>query len=132
MIKVVALDFDGVIMDTAHEIFVACQKVLEERGERIEDSAEGKIREGRNFLRSGKDLYGIIELFKQGVDFNKISQKEFDGFVSKNEGESKKFSEDFFTMREKMIRENFDKWFLLNKLYSGIKDSIERLPKKFK
>ena len=131
MIKIVALDFDGVIMDGAHEVFVACQKVLEERNQKLEDSAESKFRMGRNLLRAGKDLYGIIELFKQGVDFNKISQKEFDDFVKENEEESKKFSKDFFAMREKMIRENFNTWLSLNRLYSGIKDSIEKLSKKF-
>lgn len=132
MIKVIALDFDGVIMDTAHEVFVACQKVLEERNQRLEDSAESKFIMGRNLLRTGKDLYGIIELFKKGVDFNKISQEEFDDFVSKNEEESKKFSKDFFAIRKRMQEEDYDRWFSLNKLFPGIKYVIDKLSKKFR
>ncbi len=49
MIKIVALDVDGVILDSVHENFIICQKVLEEKDEKLEDSLEDKFRKGRSF-----------------------------------------------------------------------------------
>ena len=131
MIRVVALDFDGVVMDTVHDVFITCQQLLEERGEKLEDSAKNSFIKGRNFLRTGKYLYALTELTKKAVDFDKITQEEFDDFVKLHEVESKKFSDDFFAARKKLQDENFDKWLSRNKLYDGIKDAIEKLSKRF-
>jgi phosphoglycolate phosphatase-like HAD superfamily hydrolase len=129
MIKIVALDVDGVVIDSVHENFIVCQKVLEKRGEKLAD--DNRFMQGRNYLRSGKSLYGIVELVKQGTNFDKINQEEFDRFINKHKSESIKFSKDFFTMRKKLQDEDYDKWFSLNRIFPGIKNTIEKLSKKF-
>ncbi len=129
MIKLIALDVDGVIVDSAHEVFVVCQKALEERGEILDDSYEEKFMRGRNFLRTAKDFYGIIKL--KDKDFDSMSQEYFNDYVNDHEEESRKMSEDFFAMRKKMQDEDYDKWFSLNRVYPGIADAIKNLSKKF-
>lgn len=129
MIKVVALDVDGVIVDSVHEVFVVCQKVLEERGEKLEDAYEKSFMQGRNLLRTAKDFYAIIKM--RDTDFDSITQEDFDNFVEEHEDESKKFSTDFFAMRKKFQDEALDKWLSLNSIYPGIDAVIKKLSEKF-
>ena len=131
MIKVIALDFDGVIMDSVYEIFVICKKLLEEKGLQVNVYDIDRFRSGRNFLRSGSSLYGIIEFFKQGRDFDRVTQEEIDNFVNEHEEESKKFSDEFFAVRRRLQDENLENWFSLLNLFPGIKKAIERLSERF-
>ena len=131
MIKVVAFDFDGVILDSAHDNFIMCQKILEKRGEKLEDSDEIRFRKGRNFLRAIGGLYPVVEFIKQNKNFDRLTQEDIDNFISEHKSESRKFSEEFFALRKKMQDEDYDKWFALNKIFPGIRDIIARISKKF-
>ncbi len=129
MMKVIALDVDGVILDSVHENFIVCQKVIEKKGRKLDD--ENRFRKGRNFLRSSLSMYGIAELTLQGKDFDKMNQEEFDKFIVEHKNESRQFANAFHAMRKILQDKDYDKWFALNKIFPGIKNVIDKLSKKF-
>ena len=131
MIKIIALDYDGVVMDSVREIFSTLKRLLEKNNIRIDDSIVDKFKRSRNFLRTAHDLYGIVELVVQGRDLEKVTQKEFDDFMKTHEKESKEFYDDFWETRRIVQDEDYEKWLSLNSLFPDVKDAVERLLKEF-
>ncbi|MBN2601898.1 MAG: HAD hydrolase-like protein [Candidatus Marinimicrobia bacterium] len=127
-----ALDFDGVILDSIEECLVVGYNALaiqQNRPERIERLAEidqglaAEARRQRNFIRHGQDFVYIHLALRQG--FTIRSQQDFDHFLEENEIFQADFRMLFYRERARFIKEDLSGWMKLNPFYPGVQQFLE-------
>lgn len=112
--RVLALDFDGVIWDSAGECFeVACRAYQELFGT---DMASPRHRQaflgGRPLARTGHDFFIILRLLEQrpGIELLKFPLADFVTLRHELAEDAQRFHHLFYRLRSKYREENFDAW----------------------
>ena len=133
MIKLVVFDFDGVIVDSAHECFVLCKETAKRLGWKPIDKFEKQFVQARAFVQNAEDYYYITRSFNEGlkIDFSEISQEEFNSLKSKLSGDVKSFVDLFYKIRYQIQIKDIQKWYKLHKVYPGIKRAFKQISKKY-
>ena len=134
MIKDIAFDLDGTIIDSLHECYIMTLRSMEHMGEQFKDTKEleKKFLLGRPFVRLGSDFYVVMRMIRDGKDFTDLTQEEFDKYLEKYADKCKEFDYNFYKNREDALKKDTEAWFSLNKLYPGLKEILGRLSKKYK
>lgn len=130
---VLAFDFDGTIIDSARESFLASAKAYEEMtGEKIiNPHNEDQYVKGRGFSINAEANFTLIKLIAENknLDFSKYSQKQFDEEKIKNTKNSKEFVSLFLKHREQ--ERGTEAWFKTQPVFQNVKHTLENLSKKY-
>ncbi|MCD6204059.1 MAG: HAD family hydrolase [Candidatus Marinimicrobia bacterium] len=129
---ILALDFDGVVLDSIEECLTVSHNVLalyrncpdriSSPGE-IDGQIASEFRRLRNFIRHGQDFVFIHLALQQG---NRIqNQRDFDSFLAENERLNSVFRKLFYEERFRFIREDLKGWLELNPFYPGMRKFLE-------
>lgn len=143
--KVLALDYDGVIVDSEMDaLFVSHNAYLELTGNRnqrlfggekftfqnwleIQKKYEREIKyyqSLRPYIREATD-YGLIQkLIEENIFLS--NQREFDQYRQTVQFEFKKFHKLFYEERMKLQEEDFQKWLALETAYTEVVEGIRR------
>jgi phosphoglycolate phosphatase-like HAD superfamily hydrolase len=129
---VLALDFDGVVVDSIRECLVVAANALvvfQERSDRISQLDElgadlaREARRIRNFIRHGQDYVSILYALQQKVNIQ--NQQDFDTFLEANKSLNAQFRRLFYEERSRFLREQPEQWLALNPLYRGMSDFLK-------
>ena len=132
---VIALDFDGLIVDSIRESFIQSVRTHKSMGGKVPESRamEKRFRQGKP-LTSGNDTYfTLMRLIAQRplINFKKMTQEQFDAEFRREDSEKlKKFSALFSKNRKEMHKKNLKQWFALHKTFPGVKRWIQGLQRK--
>lgn len=128
-----ALDFDGVICDSAWETGMAGWKTAEQLWPSLQvqpdDSLLAKFRLARPVLETGYEAVLIIYLLQQGVTPEEILANfatEKPKLMRKLDLEIKQLKNLFATTRDLWIAEHLQEWVTLNPLFTGIKEKLQQ------
>ncbi len=128
--KIIAFDFDGVIIDSIKETLTESIKAynqIENKNIKITPNIEKKFLEGRSFAKNTERYFTLIQIIENNpsINFEKVTQNEFNEEHLKNKEKSIKFEKLFYEYREKMKKEEKRKWFQIQKKFKGIENLIE-------
>lgn len=133
MIKAIAFDVDGVLIDSAHEAFVSAVRALEKLGKKLDSSnLEKKYNKLRPLLRDSKDFFAILKIIEERDDIDNVGREDLDKIREEYKTESKKYPDAFFKSRHEMQDQDYEKWFSLLKTYPNMIKSVNSLAKKYK
>lgn len=124
--KMVFLDFDGVIFDSAIEAY-AVAMITSGKAENLND-IDINSDHAKAFL---SQRYQIGPAWNYYYLLNAIDQKlveQFSQFLPDQPGtEAKEFMASFFAVRKNLRKNNWDNWLTLNKLYEGSRGFLDLL-----
>ena len=130
-LKVIALDFDGVVGDSVYECYVQSIKGFKDLGGKINDSkaVEEAFRKARPFVKIAEDYLVVLRLIESNpnIDFDEISQADFDTAKGKYKGEFPKFKERFMFYRKEMQSKSENDWFKLQKDFPNVVQNVNKL-----
>lgn len=133
---ILALDFDGVILNSARENYHTGLIAYKKFGGRIDKKnlPYKKFLSGRLLCRSGEDFYLIFKLTENfpEINFRKISFKKWKSYLKKHKRSAGAYTETFYQARKELIKNNFKKWLLWQKPYKGIIKELKKAKKIFK
>ncbi len=134
MIKLVIFDFDGVIVDSAHECFVICEEVAKRLGWKSIDRLEKQFLQARSFVLAAEDYYYIVKSFDKelNIDFSNLTQEEYEKLKISLSGNVKPFVDLFYKIRYDMQSKDMDIWFKLHGIYPGMKEAFTEISSKYK
>jgi len=127
-----ALDFDGVVVDSIAECLVvgynalAIQQGRDERIQRLDELPPATVWEARrirNFIRHGQDYVFIHFALQQSVAI--ANQVDFDGFLEKNQSLENEFRRIFYDERARFLQEEPQNWLALNPFYPDMQEFVE-------
>lgn len=137
------MDFDGVIVDSADEglftAFCAYKKLNPKTGIfggnlKLHDfktiikkykSQYKRFRTYRTYLRTALDYYYILYFIDQKINIKNSS--EFEKELKKVPADKKKFIEEFYGIRDKLMREYFEEWVKLEHVYPHMTNLFSKL-----
>ena len=116
--RMVFLDFDGVVFDSAVEAYAIAMVTSGKARSLAEVDPDSEY--GRRFLKQRHHIgpawnyFYLLEAFDMNVDEN------FDSFLPAQAGEeAKEFQSVFFNTRKQLRSSSWEEWLRLNKLYAG-------------
>ena len=124
--KMVFLDFDGVIFDSAIEAY-AVAMITSGKAASLQDvdinSYHAKAFLSQRYqIGPAWNYYYLLNAIDQGLT------EQFSDFLPDQPGnEAKEFMASFFATRKNLRKYNWDNWLALNKLYDGSKGFLELL-----
>lgn len=127
-----ALDFDGVVVDSIAECLVvgynalAIQQGREERIRQLNELPLATVREARrirNFIRHGQDYVFIHYALQQDAAIT--NQRDFDAFLEANRALEQEFRRIFYDERARFWRDEPQNWLALNPFYPGMREFVE-------
>ncbi|MBN1540976.1 HAD hydrolase-like protein [candidate division KSB1 bacterium] len=130
-LRLLALDFDGVIADSIQECLVVGNNALvafsgkNHKIQQVEELAATtleKARRMRNFIRSGEDYVYIFYALQKKIELK--TQLDFDTFLMANTELRASFFDLFYLERQALLTKHRDRWLSLNPLYRGIKPLV--------
>jgi len=145
-LKILALDFDGVIVDSVLDsLFVGHNSYLRlygpgkkkffggelftfENWEKIKKQYQEEIkyyRTLRPYIRGATD-YGLIQKLIEENKFVK-NQEEFDNYRKAVEFDFEAYEKEFYKERERLQAKNYRAWFDLEPPYSEVTEGIKKL-----
>ena len=135
---ILALDFDGVVIDSIEECLVVSYNALaihRGRPDRISNLSEldlkivKEARRIRNFIRHGQDYVFIQLALEQKVTIE--NQPDFDRFLEAHKSLNADFREIFYGERARFLEDKPEQWLTLNPFYAGMQEFLENFqPKK--
>ncbi|MEE9190837.1 MAG: HAD family hydrolase, partial [Candidatus Neomarinimicrobiota bacterium] len=133
--RILALDFDGVIVDSIEECYVsgynAYQRYIN-NSFRIYNKSEidpddfQQFKELRNFINFGKDYVFILHALSSQENIS--TQIDFDAFIEENEHLSEYFNQVFHSARMNLFTNHFSTWLEMNPLYPGFRSFLQHPP----
>jgi phosphoglycolate phosphatase-like HAD superfamily hydrolase len=129
--RLLVLDFDGVICDSVEECFLSSWNAYHglHRGAAVEEAparARAEFRSMRPFARSGEDFVLIQELVGSGMNVN--SQVDFDGSWGRAGLPSRaEFKELFYRARTELLAADRRRWLSLNTVHPHVAAALPRL-----
>ena len=131
-----ALDFDGVVVNSVEECLVVAYNAFAEyfHGRKVNSVNEVEpetvltFKQLRNFIRSGADFVYIILAISENMNIN--NQQEFDDFTNKYEDLRNTFFDLFYLERESFFTQKPESWIKLNPLYDGLNEFLSSYPYK--
>ena len=125
--RILCLDFDGVICDSVLECLVSSWIACFEGDppDRVSRLLKTRFLALRPFIRSGEDYVLIQQLLEK--DRSIANQEEFDGMLKKA-GSSRmaEYKKRFYAARESLFDSDRGYWFGLNRLYPHVEDLLKR------
>ncbi len=133
---VFALDFDGVLCDSAHETactgWKACQSYWPQMfNSDITKETIDAFRLVRPALKTGYESMVLLYLLQKGNSTNEIIENYpslADKFYKETGIPAEKLKETFGQTRDHWIKSDFNGWLALNKFYDGVIDGVNRSP----
>jgi len=125
--SILALDFDGVVIDSILECMVTAFNAYsihlgpaEFRTDlELFDSSEiDDFRRNRIYIRRGEDYVFLMQAAAERVRF--ASQEQFDGFLKLNSRLRAAYRALFYTQRKILQEQDIESWLALNPLYPGM------------
>lgn len=132
---VVALDFDGVIMDSLGDSFFQSVLAFKEMGGEVQASraVEKQFRAGRALAEGAGSYFTLLRLIQENprIDFRKMARAAFDAELQKD-GPAKglRFDRLVTKNRQVLAEKNPEKWFALQRVFPGVKRLVGNLQKK--
>ena len=133
---ILALDFDGVIVDSIKECLVSGYNAYAnfigtaniETYEQLDVGWATKARRMRNYIRNGEDYVFIAHALEGDVAIN--NQAAFDAFLAQHQNLRNSFFDHMVNQRLDFSAAYAEAWAALNPLYAGIKNLLsEYAPK---
>jgi phosphoglycolate phosphatase-like HAD superfamily hydrolase len=129
--NILALDFDGVIVDSIKECLVSGynayanfnDKTNIERFEQLDPEWASQARLMRNFIRNGEDYVFIAHALANGSAIK--DQDDFDAFLAHNNNLRDTFFDHMVNQRISFSDAKPDLWAALNPLYKGMKSFLQ-------
>jgi len=146
--KIVAVDFDGVISDSAlKSLFVSHNAYCKYFGSKVKKSFGGELftfdnwkeikkqykkemdyyHHLRSYIEISGDFFAIIKIVEEQVQIK--DQQEFIAYRSQLQFDSHFFRELFFKEKEKWQKKSFRKWFFLSPVFKEVVKGIQRFTK---
>jgi len=134
---ILALDFDGVVIDSIEECLVvgynalAIQQGRPDRISLLNDLNSGIILEARrirNFIRHGQDYVYIHLALQQKISIK--NQADFDRFIDKQKFLNTEIRRLFYTERARFLQDEPEQWLTLNPFYPGMQEFLGKFQPK--
>jgi phosphoglycolate phosphatase-like HAD superfamily hydrolase len=133
--RVLALDFDGVIWDSAGECYQTGWRAYQELTGRVLEGREyerGFLR-GRPLARAGQDFYVLFALMEEDPARD-LAQMSYDEFVKERAAraeQSAKFDRIFYLLRSQIRDTEHEMWVSWQKPYPELLDVLDKWEEKF-
>ncbi len=130
-----ALDFDGVICDSAIETgmtgWKAAQKIWQDMPKgNPPETIINDFRQIRPFLETGYEAILIVRLLQQGIIVDKLSKnyhQQIATLVNEEQLNAEQLKPLFGTTRDHWINQSPQEWLSMNPLFTGIMQRLETL-----
>ena len=130
-----ALDFDGVICDSAIETgmtgWKAAQQIWQDMPKaNPPETIINNFRQIRPFLETGYEAILIVRLLQQGITVAELSQNylhQINALINKERLNAKQLKQLFGTTRDHWINQSPQEWLSMNPLFTGIMQRLEAL-----
>ena len=124
--KIIALDFDGTLLETSYESFLTAARTYKEfTGKDLENPVNAKrYARGRGFSLNAESNYTLTKIIDENpeIDFVNFTQEEFDIKKAQNKGIGEEYAKRFGENRKKFAETK--EWFEIQKPFEGIKEMI--------
>ena len=135
--SVYALDFDGVICDSAIETSVTAWKAAQKIWQDIPHTLPSEklmndFRQVRPFLETGYEAILMMRLLQQGVSVASLSNnytKLLEQLIHSNKLKTSDLKNLFGETRDHWIKEDLHEWLKMNPLFAGIQQTLIKLEK---
>ena len=131
MIKVLALDFDGVLWDSAGECFETGVRAYAELEGRAVDPEVTKAAfiKGRPLARTGHDFYLLLKLLEEepGRDLGAYSYQDFVSYRDQYAEEARSFDKIFYRLRAHYRDSKPEEWVSWQGAYPEMLALLERI-----
>ncbi|MFH1851254.1 MAG: HAD family hydrolase [Candidatus Neomarinimicrobiota bacterium] len=133
-IRLLALDFDGVIVDSVLECAVAAYNGYQAfigNNSRIKAPQEiptdllSRFRATRPYIRSGEDYLYLFQALAEGIAIT--DQADFDSFHDTHPDRREPYYQLFYAEREALMTSDHANWIRLNPPYEGMIDFLQSL-----
>jgi phosphoglycolate phosphatase-like HAD superfamily hydrolase len=132
---VYALDFDGVICDSAIETAITGWKAAkiiwqELPSKNPSEAITNDFRRVRPFLETGYEAILIMRLLQQGLPvdhLNKNYSQAMRSLLQQERLNTKQLKQLFGTTRDQWIQQDPQQWLSMNPLFSGVRQRLEKL-----
>lgn len=126
MEKILFLDFDGVLFDTADEAYYVCRNTQEYKDYTFPDNSLELFRVYRPLVGPAWTYYYIMNAIVNATDIlDKNSQFQLTS-------DAKAFEDDFFSTRARLKELNYRNWLHFNKKYTFLDQLTKKLDDKLK
>ncbi len=133
--KLYALDFDGVICDSAIETGMAGWKVAlklwTDMPKAIPEDLIEKFRQVRPVMETGYEAVLIMRLLYEGMSPDTLMSAfhhQMEALMIRDDMFVDELKEIFGSTRDEWIRDDFDSWIAMNPLFDGIAEKLRRIP----
>jgi len=132
---VLALDFDGVLLDSIHECLLTAYNAHQsiQGGRRISGLGDmdpellGDAGYLRNYIRHGVDYMHIFRILKGRS--RPASQAAFDEILQQYSGDPAELMEAFYRERRHFFGRDMQGWFDANPLFPGVGEALKAFPR---
>ncbi len=133
--KLYALDFDGVICDSAIETGIAgwkvALKVWADMPTEMPDDLLEKFRQVRPVMETGYEALLIMRLLYEGMSADTLMSAfhhQIEALMIRDDMFVDELKEVFGSTRDEWIRDDFDSWIAMNPLFEGIAEKLRTIP----
>ncbi|MFH1454422.1 MAG: hypothetical protein ABIH00_10675 [Armatimonadota bacterium] len=134
--RILALDFDGVLWDSAQENWVTGYITYFKYSDKLACTRKNnkKFLQGRYLARSGEDFYYLFRMLDENpdIDFRKITPEKWKEYKKKHEIAAEPFVREFYKTRKCLLQYDHKGWAMHQQPYPGIINDIKGLEKYFK
>lgn len=131
-----ALDFDGVICDSALETSITAWKAARDflwpkMPEQIPDKLIEQFKFVRPALETGYEAILVVRLLFEGVEAKVLLnnfQHRIDGIIRRDQLDTEKLKKRFGNTRDKWIESNHQDWLAMNPLFPGVQNKLASIP----
>lgn len=133
--KILALDFDGVLWESAGENWEIGYLAYKKFSSTLPYNAKNnkKFLHGRYLARSGEDFYYIFKLMDESpnLDLRNLTRTKWVNFKKKHKKSAEAFTEEFYRIRRDARENNYKKWAKMQGPYPEMLKEIKKLKKYF-
>ncbi len=130
-----ALDFDGVICDSALETSITAWKAAREYlwpniPETIPDNIIDQFKYVRPALETGYEAILIVRLLFEGVDPQAMLDdfpNKMNGLIRRDQLDTDKLKQRFGKIRDQWIEQDLNEWLSMNPLFPGIRSKLANI-----
>ena len=132
--KLYALDFDGVICDSAVETAMAGWKVAiqlwSDMPQQIPADILQRFRQIRPIMETGYESILIVRMLFEGLDADSLMSAfhhQIEALMLRDELQLDELKQAFGATRDQWIEQDFSDWIQMNPLFDGISDKLHQI-----
>ena len=132
--KLYALDFDGVLCDSAVETAIAGWKVALQLWSDMPDHIPAEIlerfRQVRPVMETGYESILIVRMLFEGLDTESLMtafHHQIEALMIRDALEVDELKQTFGATRDQWIEDDFDNWIKMNPLFDGVAEKLHQL-----